>query len=132
MTLRIQSPLSDEIELIIERIIGCAIEVHRRLGPGFVEGIYEDAMTIELEAAGLAFDRQREIVIHYRDKPLRPQRIDLLVEGQIVVEVKAVEQLHSLHRAQLLSYARSARLQVGLLINFNGEVLKGNIRRVVI
>ena len=103
MSLRVPSPLPDWVEAIVERVIGCAIEVHRRLGPGLSEGIYEDAMTIELEAAGLAFDRQREIVIHYRNKPLRPQRIDLVVERQIVVEVKAVEQLHSLHRAQLLS-----------------------------
>ncbi len=131
MRLRVVSPLPDALERIIARIIGCAIEVHRRLGPGLSEGLYEDALTIELEFQGLKFDRQREIIVHYRDKPLRPQRVDLVVEGQVVVEIKAVEQLHSIHRAQLLSYVRSAGLQVGLLINFNGETIKGNVKRVV-
>src|SRR5687767_6607875 len=103
MTLRVSSPLPDSVEVIVERVIGCAIEVHRRLGPGLSEGIYEDAMAIELDAAGLGYDRQRLVVIHYRDMPLRPQRLDLVVENALVVEIKAVEQLHSIHRAQLLS-----------------------------
>jgi GxxExxY protein len=131
MRLRVTSPLPDVLERIISRIIGCAIEVHRRLGPGLSEGLYEDALTIELEFQGLKFDRQREILVHYRDKLLRPQRLDLVVEDQVVVEIKAVEQLHPIHRAQLLSYVRSAGLPVGLLVNFNGETIKGNVKRVV-
>jgi GxxExxY protein len=132
MSLRVNSPLPDYVEAIVERVIGCAIEVHRRLGPGLCEGIYEDAMTVELNLEGLSYDRQRQVVIHYRDMPLRAQRLDLVVENAVVVEIKAVEQLHSVHRAQLVSYIRSAGLQVGLLMNFNGEVLKGNIKRVVV
>lgn len=89
-------------------------------------------MTIELEFKGLKFERQREVIVRYRDRPLRPQRLDLVIENQVVVEIKAVDQLHSVHRAQLLSYVRSAHLHVGLLINFNGEMIKGNVKRVVV
>ena len=113
------------------RIIGCAIEVHRRLGPGLLEGLYEDAMTIELEFAGLTFERQRQVVVKYRDKPLRMQKIDLVVEGEVVVEIKTVESLIAVHQAQLLSYVRSAQLPVGLLINFNGDLIRNNIKRVI-
>jgi GxxExxY protein len=130
--LRINSPLPAALEEIVTRIIGCAIEVHRQLGPGLAEGVYEDAMTIELEVNGLHFDRQRQVVIRYRGKPLRPQRIDLIVENQVVVELKAVDRLHPAHGAQLLSYVRSVGLHVGLLFNFNGETVAGNMKRFVI
>lgn len=132
MSLRLVSPLPDAVEKVLSRIIGCAISVHRALGPGLSEGIYEDAMTIELEFKGLKFERQREVIVRYRDRPLRPQRLDLVIENRVVVEIKAVDQLHSVHRAQLLSYVRSAHLHVGLLINFNGEMIKGNVKRVVV
>ena len=132
MMLKIHSPLPEALEEVITRIIGCAIEVHRELGPGLSEGIYEDAMTIELETRGLRFDRQRQVIIHYRDRPLRPQRIDLIVENQIVVELKAVDRLHPAHGAQLLSYVRSVGLHVGLLFNFNGDTIKGNMKRFVL
>ena len=131
MTLRVESRLSQGLEAKVTRIIGCAIEVHRRLGPGLSEGLYEDAMTIELEVAGLKFERQRKVTVRYRDKPLRTQKIDLVVEEQVVVEIKAVETLIAVHQAQLLSYVRSAQLPVGLLINFNGELIRNNIKRVV-
>jgi GxxExxY protein len=131
MSLRLVSPLPDAVENLLSRIIGCAISVHRALGPGLSEGIYEDAMTIELEFKGLKFARQREVIVLYRDRSLRAQRLDLVVENQVVVEIKAVEQLHPIHTAQLLSYVRSAKLRVGLLINFNGETIKGNFKRVV-
>ena len=130
--LKIESPLPESVEEIITRIIGCAIEVHRQLGPGLSEGVYEDAMTIELQANGLHFDRQRRVVIRYREKPLRPQRIDLIVENQVVVELKAVDRLHPAHGAQVLSYVRSVGLRVGLLFNFNGNTIKSNMKRFVI
>jgi GxxExxY protein len=131
MTLRVPSSLPDELERVISRILNCALEVHRRLGPGLSEGIYEDAMTIELEFEGLAFERQQQVIVRYRDRPLRAQRFDLVVEKQVVVEIKSVEQLHPIHKAQLLSYVRSAQLRVGLLINFGGQTLRGNVNRVV-
>jgi GxxExxY protein len=131
MRLRVDSPLSDELEAIVTRVIGCAIEVHRNLGPGLAERIYEDAMTIELELQGLTFSRQQRVVIEYKGRKLRPQRLDLVVEQQIVVELKAVERLLELHKDQLLSYLHAADLPVGLLFNFNGETIKGSMKRVV-
>ena len=131
MSMRLSSPLPERTESIVTKTIGCAITVHRCLGPGLLEGLYEDAMTIELEFAGLRFDRQREIILKYRDRPLRSQRIDLIVEDAVIVEIKSIDALHPLHRAQLISYLRSADMRIGLLINFNVEVLKGNIKRIV-
>jgi len=132
MSIELASPLPLSTEALVTRIIGCAIEVHRRVGPGFLEAIYEDALAIELEWCGMRFDRQREIIITYRDRPLRPHRVDLVIEDQVIVEVNAVEALHSLHRAQLISYLRATRLRVGLLINFNAKMIKGNFQRVVV
>lgn len=132
MAIRLPSPLSEALEAIVSRIIGVAIEVHTRLGPGLGEGQYEDAMTIELKEAQLRFDRQRTVTIKYRDQPLRPQRIDLVVEDQVIVEIKAVERLSSVHQAQVISYLRATGLHVGLLINFNGTAIQGNFKRVVL
>ena len=131
MGLRVETPLSDELEAIISRIIGCAIEVHRRLGPGFAEAIYEDALTIELEYAGLKFDRQRQVLVQYRGRPLRPQRLDLVVADRVVLELKAVERLLEVHKAQLLAYLVAAELPVGLLFNFSAETVSGRMKRVI-
>lgn len=130
MPLHVESPVSESVEKIVTRIIAVAIEVHRRLGPGLGEGQYEDAMTIELKAAGLRFERQRTVVIEYRDQPLRPQRIDLIVEEQVVVEIKAVDRLHPVHKGQVISYLRATDLRIGLLINFNAPVVV--VKRVVL
>ena len=132
MTLRIPSPLPDSLETVVTHIIGAAIEVHRRLGPGLGEGQYEDAMLIELEFQGLRFDRQRVVIIEYRGKSLRPQRIDLIVENQVVVELKAVKCIVPLHLAQVRAYVRATKLRIGLLINFNAPTLTNNIRRVIV
>ena len=132
MPLQIASPLSQEVELIIERIIGCAIEVHRALGSGLLEGIYEDALSIEFDHVGLSYDRQRQIPLTYRGKPLRSHRLDLVVEGVALVEIKAVDRLHPVHGSQVLSYLRSSGLRVGLLMNFNSYSLKSGLKRYVL
>ena len=131
MGLRVETPLSDELEAIIHRIIGCAIEVHRQLGPGLLEGVYEDAMTVELELQGLSFNRQHRVVVEYKGRKLRPQRLDLVVEKQVVLELKAVERLMHAHKNQLISYLHAADLPVGLLFNFNAETVTGTMQRVV-
>jgi GxxExxY protein len=132
MPLHIASPLSPEIELIVERIIGCAIEVHKALGSGLLEGIYEDALSIEFEHVGLSYDRQRQIPLNYRGKPLRSHRLDLVVENVVLVEIKAVDRLHPVHGSQVLSYLRSSGLRVCLLMNFNAYWLKAGLRRYVL
>ncbi|HEY3323935.1 MAG TPA: GxxExxY protein [Planctomycetota bacterium] len=111
-------------------IIGCAIEVHRRLGPGLLESIYVDALCIELERAGLSYERQKDVPIIYRDRKLgAPLKLDLIVAGKVIIEVKSVSELAPVHEAQLLSYLRLTGIDLGLLINFNVAVLKSGVRR---
>jgi GxxExxY protein len=110
-------------------VIGAALRVHRALGAGFLEEVYQKALEVELSASGLKFDRQLPIEIKYRGQPVGLHRVDLLVESSIIVELKAVPSLLNLHRAQVLSYLRATGLHVGLLVNFNAPVLL--IRRIV-
>ena len=117
---------------LTERIIGCAIAVHRALGPGLLETTYEEALCIELGDAKLRFSRQVGVPITYRGRLIGEYRPDLIVEETVVVEVKSVERLIGLHQAQLLAYMRLLRLQVGLLLNFNGETLRSGVRRLAI
>ena len=121
-----------EHDPLTERIIGCAMAVHRTLGPGLVESTYEAALCVELAEWGLGYSRQVKVPILYRNHVIGEYRPDLVVEQQVVVEVKSVERLLGLHQAQLLAYMRVLGLSVGLLLNFNGEVLRTGIKRVVI
>lgn len=132
MLRRVHSPLPERTERIAELTIGCAIEVHRRLGPGLLEGIYQDAMVIELQTASLSVRREVPISLTYRGQPLRPHRLDLVVEECLVLELKAVQRLDRIHQAQLLSYLRATGIRLGLLMNFNGEDLKAGLRRVIL
>jgi GxxExxY protein len=126
------SPFSESLERIVHDTIGCALEVHRQLGPGLLEAIYADALAIELDLQKLRFHREFEIAIQYRGIPLRLHRVDLVVEGQVLVEIKAVERMHPLYHAQVLSYLRASGLRIGLLINFNSHLLKEGIKRIVL
>lgn len=132
MEFTLPSPLSETTECIVRETIGCAIEVHKRLGPGLLEGIYADALAIELDFRKLRFDREHEIAIRYRGHQLRSHRADLIVEGQVLVELKAVERLEPLFHAQVISYLRASGLRVGLLMNFNSRFLRDGLRRVVV
>ncbi|MFG0241303.1 MAG: GxxExxY protein [Phycisphaerales bacterium JB054] len=123
--------LPRETEDVAHQIIGCAIEVHRELGPGLLEKLYEDALVYELRESGLTVAQQVEIVLPYKKTELRGQRIDIVVESQIVLELKSIAQISDLHKAQLLSYLRAARLPLGLLINFNITVLKNGLTRIL-
>jgi GxxExxY protein len=113
-------------------IIGAAIEVHRVLGPGLLESVYEEAFTIELQDRNLLVSRQIEIPLEYKGRRLQNLlRLDLLVAELIVVEVKSVERILPVHEAQLLSYLRLTQKKLGLLINFNSTVLSRSVRRIV-
>ena len=113
-------------------IIGAAIEVHRELGPGLLESIYERCLAKELTDRGLHFLRQHPIPVRYKGEKLDMGfKIDLWVEQQIIVEIKAIDVFHEVHRAQLLSYLRLADCRLGLLINFNEVVVKDGLHRVV-
>ena len=115
-----------------ERVIGCAIEVHRHLGPGLLESAYEDCLCFELAQAGLSTRRQVELPVLYKGIRLAVgYRLDLLVEERLVLEIKSVERVLPIHEAQLLTYLRMSGLRAGLVLNFNHVVLKEGIRRVV-
>jgi GxxExxY protein len=113
------------------RVIEAAKAVHAALGPGFVESIYEEAMCIELERARVPFGRQVAINIQYRGRVLGQARLDLLIAGRLVVEIKAVDAFAPIHLAQVISYLRATHNQLGLLINFNVRSLLRGVARVV-
>lgn len=118
--------------VVTERIIGAAIEVHRTLGPGLLEGVYQEAMRIELCEGGLACQPEVNVPVMYKDRQLNSDlRLDLLVEGRVVVELKSLEVMLPVHKAQLLTYLRLSDHKVGLLINFNVPSLARGVSRVV-
>ena len=121
----------EEINKLTEKIIGCAIEVHRQLGPGLLEGTYEAALAIELESAGLHFERQTIFPVLYKDKKIGEYRLDLLVENAVIVEIKSVERFDPVFEAQVLTYLRVTGKRVGLLINFNSRLLRDGIERFI-
>jgi GxxExxY protein len=112
-------------------VIGAAIEVHRLLGPGFLESVYEEALCVELAAREITFERQKEINVIYKGHQIGRQRVDLLVGQALIVELKTVEELAEIHKAQVISYLKATGLPLGLLINFNVPVLKSGIQRIV-
>ena len=113
---------------ITEQIIKAVIKVHRTLGPGFLESVYQNSLLIELESQGLRIEAEKPIVVTYEGRPVGNHRLDLVVEERIIVELKAVEDLSQAHYAQLRSYLKASRLETGLLINFAKE--KADFRRV--
>jgi GxxExxY protein len=119
----------DDINQITEKIIGCAIEVHRTLGPGLLEATYEEALCIQFSDAGMKFQRQRPFPIIYKGRNLGQYRLDLLVDEQVIVEIKSVERFDSVFEAQILTYLRVTGKRIGLLINFNSRLLRDGVKR---
>ena len=115
------------------RVLGCAIEVHRELGPGLLESTYEQCLAHELKLNGIGFHLQHPLPVEYKDVRLNcGYRIDLLVEEALILELKSVEEVKGIHEAQLLTYMRLAGIKTGLLINFNVTKLKDGIKRFVL
>lgn len=124
--------MQDDHGQLTEAIIGAAIAVHRELGPGLLESAYQASLAYELGERGIAFDREKPMPVVYKGVRVDcGYRIDFVVDNAVVLEIKAVESLESIHQAQLLTYLRLSGLEVGLLINFNVRVLKEGIRRLV-
>ena len=121
-----------EINGITQRIIGCAIKVHKVLGPGLLESVYESAMLIELQKSSLVTERQKKLIVKYDGIAIGEHRLDILVEKAVVVELKSVERFDPVFQAQLLSYLKLGGYPVGLLINFNSRMLKQGIKRMTI
>jgi GxxExxY protein len=124
-------PVTVKINDLTEKVIGLCIEVHRGLGPGLLESAYEECICYELSQAGLAFERQVKLPVVYKAVNLEcGYRMDIVVEGLLVLEIKAIERFHPVHEAQLLSYFKLADLPIGLLLNFHAAVLKDGIKRI--
>jgi GxxExxY protein len=132
MELKVRSTLTAEEEMVAGEIIASALAVHRELGPGYLESFYRKAMCLELRARDIAFETEKPIVVWYRGEELGTHRIDLVVQGLVVVELKAVEALAPVHRKQVVSYLKATKLRLGLLINFDDELLKQGLKRVVL
>jgi GxxExxY protein len=122
--------MGHEFEELSGRILGAAVEVHKVLGPGFLESIYQRAMEVALEHRGIAFQRQKEVHVYFEGVDLGVQRLDLVVAEQVIVELKAVKALEDIHFAQLRSYLKATGLRTGLVLNFNAPTLV--IKRVVV
>jgi GxxExxY protein len=118
--------------LLTDWVIGCAIEVHRHLGPGLFESVYETALCIELRTARLEYARQTTVPLLYKGQRISEHRPDLLVERRVIVEVKSVSRIEELHVAQVLTYLRITKTRVGLILNYNTSVMRNGIRRVVL
>ena len=121
-----------DINVLTSQIIACAIEVHRRLGPGLLEHLYESAICIELEDAGIKYLRQLRVPACYKGRVLGEYRVDLVVGDAVIVEVKCVAQRNPVFEAQLLTYLRLTGKRVGLLLNFNTKLLKDGIQRMIL
>jgi GxxExxY protein len=123
---------SRELDTIAGVIIGAALEVHRILGPGFLESVYEDALAIELDSRRVSFDRQKAVEVSYKGRTVGVGKFDFLVEKSLIVELKAAERLLPVHQAQVISYLKATGCRLGLLINFHESQLRQGIRRIVL
>lgn len=120
------------INRLTDRIIGAAIEVHKTMGPGLLERVYEECLAIEFESAGIPFERQKPVKLTYKGRPVGvPLRVDFLADSLVVVELKVVDFLLPIHQSQLITYLKLTQTEVGLLINFNVPVLKQGIKRMI-
>jgi GxxExxY protein len=129
--LRVASPLEPEMEHLVQRTIGCCIAVPRELGPGLLERIYGKAVCIEFGDAGIPFETEKSCPVYYHGGLLATQRVDIVVGGAVLLEIKAVDRLAGIHRSQVLSYLRVSKLRVALLVNFNVPILIDGLRRFV-
>ena len=124
-----EKQIRHDFEELSRKIIGAAIEVHRELGPGFLEKIYEEALKIEFDEHQISYECQKEVKIKYLNTRIGSHRLDLIVEDKIIVELKAIKELNDIHFAQLRSYLKATNLRTGLLLNFAKPTLE--IKRIV-
>jgi len=122
----------EEVDALAYAVIGAALEVHRVLGPGYIESVYEKALQIELEMRGIPFSPQQVVTVDYKGQQIGEGRLDLLVDNSLVVELKAVEALLPVHSMQLHSYLKATGHKLGLLINFNVPLLRDGTKRVIL
>ena len=132
MILKIESNLPKDLEDLIRKVIGAAIEVHRHLGPGYVESIYAKALCYEFSLRGITYECQKEIKVIYKSISIPGQRLDLLVEDKLIIELKVADEIVPIYEAQLISYLKTTGLRAGLIINFKVKQLIKGLRRIVL
>jgi GxxExxY protein len=126
-----RNEVDPEMDKLTEAIIGACIEVHSELGAGLTENLYEAALCRELELRHISYQRQVPIPVMYKGAEIGTTRIDLIVEGCVIVELKSCEALNQVHRSQLLCYLKITKLTIGLLVNFNVSILTDGVKRVI-
>ena len=126
-----KSKLPPELNALTERIIAAAMEVHRALGPGYAESVYEHALAVELALRQIPYSRQHATEVIYKGVRVGEQRLDFVVADAVILELKAVEEMANVHHAQLISYLKATQMKLGLLLNFNVSMLRYGLRRVV-
>jgi GxxExxY protein len=122
----------NKVEGIAHDVIQAAFEVHKILGPGLLESVYEEALCKELDLRGIRYERQKGITVNYKGFEIKSQRVDLLAEECLVIEIKAVKEIEDIFIAQVLTYLKILNLTLGLILNFNKSLLKDGIRRVIL
>ena len=122
----------ERVDGLAREVIGAAIEVHRTLGPGFLESVYEAALCVELTARHIPFVRQHAFGVQYKGETVGESRLDLLIDDALILELKAVDELAPVHHAQVISYLKATGCRLGLLMNFNTSVLKDGIKRIAL
>ena len=122
-----------EFDELSNRVIRCALEVHRNLGPGLLESAYRRCLAHELVLAGISFEAEKPVAIQYKDVLLDcGLRLDLLIQNELIIELKAVDKLLAVHQAQLLTYMKITNVHIGMLINFNNRMLRDGLQRIVL
>ena len=122
--------VDQDVEDLAYRVIGAAIEVHAEIGPGFLESIYHNALAYELEQRSIAYQREEKVVVIFKEQVVGEGRVDLLVDQKLVVELKTVEAVTDIHRAQVSAYLKASGLRLGLLLNFTA-VMRDGVKRVI-
>jgi GxxExxY protein len=120
------------VEQAATTCVDCGMTVHRALGPGFKEAIYREAFRLELHSRGVPFEAEKPILVRYKSWQIPGQRVDLVVAGVVLIEIKAVPALRTIHHSQVISYLRTMDLRLGLLMNFHGRLFKDGLKRVVL
>lgn len=120
------------VEQVATDVIGAAIEVHRHLGPGFLERIYQEALCIEFQTRRIPFERECSVIVNYKGSAIPGQRVDLIVSGCVIVELKATTRIDVAHESKVISYLRSTGLRLGLVLNFNCRTMKEGLKRIVV
>lgn len=121
-----------ELDALARVVIGALIEVHRVIGPGFLEQAYEEAVAVELKIRGISFQRQVVVPVTYKGVPISQGRLDFLSEGKLIVEIKACDSLAPVHKAQVIAYLKATGHKLAILVNFNVPVLKEGLKRIIL